>query len=106
MEDVEDIDFPFTAPPAPNTSPEYKIEKRAMIKKLVNNNTNLTTAQKSIVYKMLKKFEGRFSMKGENLTQTDVTMHEIDTGNEPPFRERLRPYSPPMQAIIVEKCSR
>src|SRR5271163_3547272 len=39
-------------------------------------------------------------MKGENLQQTDVTVHEIDTGDTPPFRKRLCNYRPPTQAII------
>ena len=105
MNDIEEIDFPFTAPPPSNTTSEYKAEKRKMISDMINENKNLTRLQKKLVIKMLYKYEDRFSMKGENLQQTDVAMHEIDTGSEPPFRERLRPYSPPMQAIIDKEVS-
>src|SRR6185437_4295418 len=47
-----------------------------------------------------------FSMRGENLAQTNVAVHEIDTGDTAPFRERLRPYSPPVQAIIDKEVDR
>ena len=100
MKEVEEIDFPFTAPPPSINTKEYKTEKRNMIRKMINDNKNLNDIQKKLVIKMLFKYEARFSMKGENLQQTDIAMHEIDTGKEQPFRERLRPYSPPMQAII------
>ena len=56
--------------------------------------------------KILIKYEDCFSMKGENLKQTDVAVHEIDTGDTAPFRERLRPYSPPVQAIIDKEVER
>src|SRR6185437_8182585 len=100
MRNIEDIDFPFTAPPTSINTAEYRKEKIEMMSKMINENKNLKESQKKVVIKMLKNHLDRFSMKGENLQQTDVTMHEIDTGNEQPFRERLRPYSPPMQAII------
>ena len=56
--------------------------------------------------KILIKYEDCFSMKGENLKQTDVAVHEIDTGDTAPFRERLRPYSPPVQAIIDKEVEK
>ena len=52
---------------------------------------NLTEEQRSKLMKILIKYEDCFSMKGENLKQTDVAVHEIDTGDTAPFRERLRP---------------
>ena len=101
MKDVEEIDFPFTAPPPSIDTKEYNDEKRKILKKMIQDNPNLKTdEQRKLSYKLLKRFLKRFSQKGENLTQTNVIEHEIDTGNEKPFREKLRPYSPPMQAII------
>jgi hypothetical protein len=39
-------------------------------------------------------------MNGENMERTDSVMHEIDTKDCRPFRERLRQYSPAIQEII------
>jgi hypothetical protein len=100
---VEDIEFPFTQPPALNkelSDEQYLIEKKIMMKDLVYKNQNINNEEKKLLLNLLWKYEECFSMHGEKLKQTNVAMHEIDTGSTQPFRERLRPYSPPMQAII------
>ena len=106
MESVEDIDFPFTAPPSNKNDKQYIEEKRSMMKKLLDENIHLTEDQRTRLMKILIKYEDCFSMKGENLKQTDVAVHEIDTGDTAPFRERLRPYSPPIQAIIDKEVQK
>jgi len=106
MESVEDIEFPFTAPPSSINDENYKKEKRQMIHKLLFDNEHLNAPQKQTLYKVLTKYEDIFSMRGENLAQTNVAVHEIDTGDTAPFRERLRPYSPPVQAIIDKEVDR
>jgi predicted nucleotidyltransferase len=106
MDTVEDIEFPFTAPPTVMNNEKYIEDKRKMITTLVEENKYLNKVQKQKLIRLLYKYEECFSMKGENLKQTDATVHEIDTGNTPPFRERLRPYSPPIQAVIDKEVER
>ena len=100
MEEIEDIDFPFTAPPPQQQSKQYIKDKSKMITDMVKDYKHLTSPQIKQLTSVLLKYHDVFSMKGENLKQTDIAVHEIDTGDTPPFRERLRNYSPAMQTII------
>ena len=106
MDEVEEIDFPFTAPPPAQQSPEYVASKLAMINGMVEENKNLNKAQKEKLVNLLCSYHDVFSMKGENLKQTDIAVHDIDTGDTPPFRERLRNYSPSTQAIIDKEVKK
>jgi YD repeat-containing protein len=106
LQSAESIDFPFTAPPPEDTSDEYVKSKRDMIRSMVNENKNINRLQKKRLINMLLKYEQCFSMKGENLKQTDVAEHVIETGDNLPFRERLRPYSPPVQSIIDKEVAK
>lgn len=99
MKNVDSIDFPFTAPPTVKDSPEYRAEKQAAISKMVGELHHLTAQQQNKLLKLLTSYADRFSLKGENMGHTDAVQHEIET-TAPPFRERVRPYSPAVQDII------
>ena len=100
MQSVDDIDFPFTAPPPATDTAEYRAEKEKEITKMVDSITHINKIQRAQLLKLLLSYHDRFSLKGENLAQTNAAQHEIDTTNATPFKERLRPYSPAVQDII------
>ena len=104
--EAESIDFPLSPPPPDIDTPAHKIEKKQAIITLVNDITHLSKQRKDKLTELLIKYMDRFSLKGENLRQTDACMHEIDTGDAKPFRERLRSYSPPVQAIIDKEIQK
>ena len=99
MKNVEDIDFPFTAPPQATDTAEYRAEKQQALASMVHGLTHLTPAQQGKLLTLLSSFADRFSLKGENMGHTAAAQHEIET-TAPPFRERVRPYSPAVQNII------
>jgi hypothetical protein len=52
---------------------------------------------------MLLRYSDRFSLEGENIERTDAVQHGIDTGDNEPFRERLRTYSPEVEKILEKE---
>ena len=46
------------------------------------------------------------SINGENMKQTSKAVHEIDTGDSLPFREKLRNYSSAVQEIIMKEVDK
>jgi len=105
MEEVESIDFPYTPPRRREVTPEYLEEKRQAIKAVIDTNVLLKPEQKKRLHTLIIANMDRLSMSGENLTQAHGVDHEIDTGDKPPFRERLRVYSPAIQALIDKEVS-
>jgi transposase InsO family protein len=97
---VEDIDFPFTPATLQINTTEYVEKKLEAIKQRIFALTHLTEIQQKQLYEMVSKHHDRFSLDGENMERTDTVQHEINTGQNMPFRERLRQYSPSIQAII------
>jgi hypothetical protein len=100
IDDVEEIEFPFTPPTKKEDTPEYHKNKSAEIKKIIDKHQHLNSKQKTLLYELLVTHQDRFSLQGENMERTDSVQHEIDTSNNRPFRERLRQYSPAIQDII------
>lgn len=98
--EVNDIGFPFTAPNTVPDTPEYRKRKLDAFTKNINDNNDLTERQKQQFIERVGKEIEPISINGENMQTTPTVMHEIDTGDTPPFRERLRTYSIPLQAII------
>ena len=104
-DDVEEIEFPFAPPTLKDDTPEYHASKRLIIAQMVQENANLTSAEKDKLTATLIKFADRFSVKGENMERTSSVEHEIDTGGTKPFREKLRQYSPAIQDIIAKEVA-
>lgn len=100
LKNIEDIEYPYTSPTERIDTPEYHKEKERVIREMVGKNTYLTRKQKEQLIEVVLESADRLSIKGENMTQTDVVQHEINTGTAKPFRERLRQYSPAVQKII------
>ena len=98
--EVESVDHPLTPPLVREVNAEYLKEKTEKIREVVSANTNLTTQQQQQLVDMLLKHLDRFSIAGENMSVTSTATHRIDTGTTPPFRERLRQYSPAVNEII------
>jgi hypothetical protein len=103
IDEVEEIEFPFTPPTKRESSPEYVTKKLQEIKKRVYDVVHLTDDQKQRLFTLLSTHHDRFSLSGENMERTDTVQHEIDTANHHPFRERLRQYSPAIQSIIDDE---
>jgi transposase InsO family protein len=99
-EALEDLEFPFCPPTHRVDTPEYHAEKADKIAAMVEGVGHLNKTQKQQLVTLLHKHADRFSMNGENMERTDSVMHEIDTKDCRPFRERLRQYSPAIQEII------
>ena len=106
MKSIDDIDYPYTSPTEQIDTPEYHREKEKVIREMVSKNTYLTEEQKQQLIAVVLEFADRLSIRGENMSQTDVVQHEINTGNARPFRERLRQYSPAVQEIIDAEVQR
>ena len=103
---VEDIDHPVSPPPKREITKEYLQEKQQAIKKMIDDNKNLDDRQRKTITDMLCRYQDRFSLAGENMERTETITHEIDTGTNRPFRERLRTYSPATQEIIDNEVRR
>jgi transposase InsO family protein len=97
---VEDIDFPYTPATQHINTPEYIEKKLNEIRKRIDAIEHLNKSQKKDLYETVSKHHDRFSLDGENMERTDTVQHEINTGQNYPFRERLRQYSPSIQGII------
>ena len=107
QDEVESIDFPLTSPSLlKEDSPEYQVRKRNAIKEMIHENKNTTLKEKQKLIDLLYKYEDRFSLNGENMEHTDSVQHEIDTGDNRAFRERLRVYSPAIQKIIGKEVTK
>jgi hypothetical protein len=100
MKSVNDISD-LAAPTYEKETEEIKIAKKTAIDKMVDDNEYLTHEQRMKLKKVLYDNMEVYSLRGENFKQTDVVQHEITTAAEAkPFRQKLRTYSPPLQAII------
>ena len=97
---VEDLSFPYTPTTEHIHTEEYVREKLSQIKKRIDSLIHLTKSQQKQLYELVSLHQDRFSLDGENMERTDTVQHEIDTGLNTAFRERLRQYSPSIQAII------
>jgi hypothetical protein len=97
---VEDIDFPFTPATLQINTKEYVDKKMKEIQNRIFSLSHLTKDQQQNLFETVSKHHDRFSLDGENMERTDTVEHEINTGQNLPFRERLRQYSPSIQAII------
>lgn len=106
LREVESIDHPISATPQREVTEEYLQEKRAAIEKMLNENKHLTQRQRSELLQLLCRYLDRFSLAGENMERTGTVTHEIITGTNRPFRERLRIYSPSVQEIIDNEVRR
>ncbi len=107
LKELEQVDYPISAPQKENINTnEYIKEKEQAIVNMVNKLDHLNNRQKNKLRNLLLKYADRFSLRGENMEKTDTIMHEIDTGAAKPFRERLRNYSPSVQAIIDEEVKK
>ena len=82
-------------------TPEYKQEKKDKLKELISSYNHLTEKQKQILLETVIVNMIVFSLNGENMKQTNRVMNEINTGDNPPFREKLRTHSPAIQKIIL-----
>jgi hypothetical protein len=100
IKNIEDIEFPYTPATLQINTTEYVDKKLQAIKQRIFALTHLTGQQHKQLYEMISKHHDRFSLDGENMERTDTVQHEINTGQTMPFRERLRQYSPSIQAII------
>lgn len=103
---VESIDHPMSPPLKRESTKEYLEEKKQAIEKMIGDNKQLKPRQQKEMVEMLQRYLDRFSLAGENMERTDTVTHEIDTGNNKPFRERLRTYSPAVQEVIDNEVRR
>ena len=70
---------------------------------MIRADKGLTSDQQDKLIDVLIMFADRFSVKGENMERTGSVQHEIDTGSNKPFREKLRQYSSAIQDIIMKE---
>ena len=103
---VDSVDYPLSAPTEVMDSPEYHEEKRKKLKELVRSYSHLTKHQQNMLLKVLFKHMQCISLNGENMKQTKATMHEIETGDTIPFKEKLRNYSPAVSKIILDEVDK
>jgi len=99
LDEADGLEYPHTPNTTREDSPEYHQRKSDALKKIIYDNKNINEEQKKQMYELLLKHADRLSLAGENMERTDTVQHEIET-TKPPFRERLRPYSPAVQDII------
>ena len=106
MDEVESVDHPLSPPTTVPVTEEYIKEKKLAIKTMVDSNININNEEKKQLTELLCRHHDRFSLAGENMEKTSTAVHEIDTGNNRPFRERLRTYSPSVQEILDAEVRR
>ena len=106
VDEIDNIEYPISAPTESIDTPEYRAEKKQKLRELISSYTHLTKSQKETFIKMLQDNMDPISISGENMRQTSATVHEIDTGDTLPFREKLRNYSPPIQEIINKEIDK
>ena len=106
VDEVDNIEYPISAPTESIDTPEYREEKRQKLRELIQSYTHLDKSQKETFIKMLHDNMDPISINGENMKQTSAIVHEIDTGDTLPFREKLRNYSPSIQEIINKEIDK
>ena len=103
---IDNIEYPMSAPTESINTPEYREEKKQKLRELIQSYTHLTDKQQKLFINMLIKHMDPISINGENMKQTTKIVHEIDTGDTAPFREKLRNYSPAVQDIILKEVDK
>jgi hypothetical protein len=105
-DDIDNIEYPMSAPTESINTSAYRDEKKKKLRELIQSYTHLTKQQQDLFINMLCKHMDPISINGENMKQTNKIVHEIDTGDTLPFREKLRNYSPAVQDIIVKEVDK
>lgn len=103
---IDSVDYPLSAPTEVIDTPEYRSNKKQKLKELIRSYTHLNKKQQDMFIKMLYENMDCISINGENMRQTKATMHEIDTGDTLPFKEKLRNYSPAVSDIILAEVDK
>ena len=65
--------------------------------------TDLTDSQKEEVSSLLRRYQGVFSLPGSVLGRTSLVRHKIDTGRNPPIRQKARRIPAGQQPIYEEE---
>lgn len=107
LKGLEEVDYPISAPQKENINDNnYMNEKKTAIKEMVDSVNHLTDEQRKKLLSVLYKNIDRFSLRGENMERTDTVLHEIDTAEARPFKERLRNYSSSIQTTIDKEVKK
>lgn len=94
VDSTEDLSFPLTPYTDTINTDEYKKEKSKLIlESLAQSSPHLSEQQRKQVHNMLVGVMDCISIKGENMKITNAALHEINTGDSEPFREKLRPHT-------------
>ena len=106
MKEVDNIDYPLSAPQQVDNVVDLQKEKALEIHKIINGLKDWSQSQKDILIKEIMTYEHLYSLRGEGFKQTDVVQHEINTGDGLPFKQKWRTYSYPLQKIIDTEVNR
>lgn len=89
--------FRFLGRPEATTAPE-EARRRRHVKELfqgrIENNPELTSAEKRLVNDLLLRFYGILSKGKYDVGRTSLLEFEVETGDHAPVRDRLRPMNP------------
>jgi transposase InsO family protein len=100
MQKINDIDE-LAAPQKQDLTPDLEKQKTAKVDEMIDKIDHLTANQKLTLKTLLTKNLDVYSLAGENFKQTDIVEHEINlVENAKPFHQKLRIYSPALQAIM------
>ena len=105
LADVSPVETFATIEDSSAVSPQNKdaIRYDEMLDSLVSGvNEDVSHETRHELRKLLKRFEKAFSLGENDLGSTNVTAHEIDTGDAKPVRQSLRRYPPAHMEAIRE----
>jgi len=104
---VEDAGLPLSHSPEFIDTPEYREEKSKLIMELlIQRSPHLTEKQRNEGHATLCTVMNCISIRGENMKTTTAATYEINTGNNSPFKEKLRPQTEYAEKVIDRELTK
>nr|CDJ97121.1 uncharacterized protein LOC101159255 [Haemonchus contortus] len=66
-------------------------ERRSMLSAYLRNNRDKEVPDEPELWSIVEEYNDVFAVEDRELTQTSLVVHEVDTGDAPPIRQRTRP---------------
>ncbi|XGW28157.1 hypothetical protein V3C99_008173, partial [Haemonchus contortus] len=66
-------------------------ERKLLLDKLLRENREHCEEDDPELWRMVTEYDKVFAVEDRELTQTDLVIHEVDTGSTPPIRQKVRP---------------
>ncbi|KAK6018546.1 zinc knuckle [Ostertagia ostertagi] len=66
----------------------HESERKRLLEKFLKENRNMYEQDEPELWRIVAEYDKVFAVEDRELTQTDLVIHEVDTGNTPPIRQK------------------